>query len=183
MPAGFDKGGVVCFQCQQPGHYKSSCPMISSSVSLAPKVCYGCDQQGHLIRDCPSQGAGTGSGRRIQGGSSQAQTPQGRVFALAPVDASSEPLVLRGIFPVFGSWARILFDSGVSHSFISLSFSLASGLEIIRLRGLLVVPTVCREDILWEFHTSRFAVHPGGTKVKAEHQRPAGLLQTLPVAQ
>ncbi|XP_059654199.1 uncharacterized protein LOC132300909 [Cornus florida] len=42
MPAGSDKGGVVCFQCQQPGHYKSSCPMGSSSVSLALKACHGC---------------------------------------------------------------------------------------------------------------------------------------------
>ncbi|XP_059627311.1 uncharacterized protein LOC132270122 [Cornus florida] len=60
---GSDKSGVVCFQCQQPGHYKSSCPMRSSSVSSAPKACYGCGQQGHLIRDCPSQGIGTGSGK------------------------------------------------------------------------------------------------------------------------
>ncbi|XP_059627111.1 uncharacterized protein LOC132269908 [Cornus florida] len=63
MPAGSDRSAVVCYQCQQPGHYKSSCPMRSSSVSSAPKACYGCGQQGHLIRDCPGQGAGTGSGR------------------------------------------------------------------------------------------------------------------------
>ena len=70
-----------------------------------------------------------------------------------------------------------------------------------------------REEILREFHYSRFVVHPGGTKmyqdlhhqyywsgmkrhvgdfvrrcltcqqVKAEHQRPAGLLQPLEVAE
>ena len=70
-----------------------------------------------------------------------------------------------------------------------------------------------REEILREFHCSRFAVHPGGTKmyrdlrrqyywsgmkrhvgdffrrcltsqqVKAEHQRPTGLLQPLEVAE
>ena len=70
-----------------------------------------------------------------------------------------------------------------------------------------------REEILKEFHCSRFAVHPGGTKmyrdlrlqyywremkrhvgdffrrcltcqqVKAEHQRPTGLLQPLEVAE
>ena len=69
-----------------------------------------------------------------------------------------------------------------------------------------------REEILREFHYSRFAVHPGGTKIyhdlhfqyywsgvkrhvgdfvrrclmcqqiKAKHQRPAGLLQPLEVA-
>ena len=73
--------------------------------------------------------------------------------------------------------------------------------------------TDLREEILREFHCSRFAVHPGGTKmyqdlhrqyywsgmkrhvgdfvrrclmcqqVKAEHQKPAGLLQPLEVAE
>ncbi|XP_059637210.1 uncharacterized protein LOC132279296 [Cornus florida] len=49
MLAGSNKSGVICFQCQQPGHYKSSCPMRSSSVSSASKAYYGCGQQGHLI--------------------------------------------------------------------------------------------------------------------------------------
>ena len=70
-----------------------------------------------------------------------------------------------------------------------------------------------REEILMKFHCSRFLVHPGGTKmyhdlrrqyywsgmkkhvgdfvrrclmcqwVKAEHQRPVGLLQPLDVAE
>ena len=75
------------------------------------------------------------------------------------------------------------------------------------------VPENCRDQVLKEFHNSNFAVHPGGTKmyqdlkrhywwkgmksdvarfvarcltcqqVKTEHQRPAGLLQPLPVAE
>ena len=81
--------------------------------------------------------------------------------------------------------------------------------------GRVVVPylTDLREEILKEFHCSRFAVHPGGTKmyqdlrrqyywsgmkrhvgdfvrrcltcqqVKAEYQKPAGLLQPLEVAE
>ena len=76
----------------------------------------------------------------------------------------------------------------------------------VRYRDRLFVPESCREEVLREFHHSRLAVHPGGTKmyrdlgrqvwwrgrkkdeavfvskcltcqqVKAEHQRPAGLL-------
>ena len=85
----------------------------------------------------------------------------------------------------------------------------------LRYRGQVVVPqlTELREEILKEFHCSRFSVHPGGTKmyhdlrgqypwsgmkrhvrdfvrrcltrqqVKAEHQRPAGLLQPLEIAE
>ena len=37
----------------------------------------------------------------------------------------------------------------------------------LQYRGRVVVPqsTDLREEILWEFHCSRFAVHPGGTKM------------------
>ena len=85
----------------------------------------------------------------------------------------------------------------------------------LRYRGWVVVSqlTDLREEILREFHCSRFAMHPGGTKmyqdlrrqyywsgmkrhvgdfvlrcltcqqVKAEHQKPAGLLQPLEVVE
>ena len=85
----------------------------------------------------------------------------------------------------------------------------------LRYKGRVVVPqsTDLREEILREFHCSRFVVHPGGTKmyqdlrckyywsgmkrhigdfvrrcltcqqVKAEHQKPAGLLQSLEVVE
>ena len=85
----------------------------------------------------------------------------------------------------------------------------------LRYRERVMVPqsTDLREEILREFHCSRFAVHPGGKKmyldlrrqyywsgmkrhvgdfvrrcltcqqVKAEHQRPAGLLQPLEIAE
>ena len=83
----------------------------------------------------------------------------------------------------------------------------------LRYQDRLFVPPNCRDDVLREFHSSSFAVHPGGTKmyqdlkrqywwkgmkndvagfvakcltcqqVKAEHQRPGGLMQPLPVAE
>ncbi|XP_059627606.1 uncharacterized protein LOC132270442 [Cornus florida] len=61
MLAGSDKSGAVCYQCQQPGHYKSKCPMNLSVVSATLRACYGYGQQGHLNRDCPNLGAGTAS--------------------------------------------------------------------------------------------------------------------------
>ena len=86
---------------------------------------------------------------------------------------------------------------------------------ILQYKGQVVVPqlTDLRKEILREFHCSRFAVHPGGTKmykdlcrqyywsgmkrhvgdfvrrcltcqqVKAEHQKPARLLQPLEMAE
>ena len=88
------------------------------------------------------------------------------------------------------------------------TFSPDSGL---RYRSRPFVPLALRDDVLSDFHHSRLAVHPGGTKmyhdlrrqywwkgmkravadfvstcltcqqVKAEHQRPAGLLQPLDI--
>ena len=81
----------------------------------------------------------------------------------------------------------------------------------LRFLGRLFVPEALREEVLREAHHSRLAVHPGGTKmyhdirrqywwrgmkknvaefvarcltchqVKTEYQRPAGLLQPLPI--
>ena len=85
--------------------------------------------------------------------------------------------------------------------------------NIIRLRGRLYVPSSVRAELLAEGHRSRFAIHPGTTKmyrnlrrhfwspemkkhvatyvsqcatcqqIKAEHQRPSGLLQLLEIPQ
>ena len=37
--------------------------------------------------------------------------------------------------------------------------------HVLRFQGRLVVPEACQEDVLREFHQSRLAVHPGGTKM------------------
>ncbi|XP_059639069.1 uncharacterized protein LOC132281375 [Cornus florida] len=88
------------------------------------------------------RGTSTGIGQQsgVQAGGSQAQVSQGRVYALP--ESSSGPSVVRGMFPVFRSWARILFDSGTSHSFISCAFALASGLEVGFLDRVLRVDTL-----------------------------------------
>ncbi|XP_059643030.1 uncharacterized protein LOC132284903 [Cornus florida] len=72
MPATSAKGGVICYRCNQPGHYKSECPQISVNFG----VCFGCGQQGHKVKNCPNQGAGTGSGRGSQQRPSQSTTVQ-----------------------------------------------------------------------------------------------------------
>ncbi|XP_059649926.1 uncharacterized protein LOC132295637 [Cornus florida] len=62
MPAGSAKSGVICYRCNQPGHYKSECPQ----TLVNSEACFGCGQQGHKVKNCPNQGAGTGSGRGSQ---------------------------------------------------------------------------------------------------------------------
>ena len=42
---------------------------------------------------------------------------------------------------MYNSWARVLIDTGASHSFIALSFALALGLEIEVLDSVLLLGT------------------------------------------
>src|SRR4051812_42362161 len=63
---------------------------------------------------------------------------------MAPPQALIEPLecsVIRGTISVYTSYARVLIDTGASHSFISYAFSKTVGLRLDRLREPLEVST------------------------------------------
>ena len=82
-----------------------------SNVCTRPKVqlCFKCKQPGHLARACP-QGQAVG----------QVVPPlmlpatQARVFAVGQQGTG-----VAGTLSVFNYHARVLFDTGASHSFIS----------------------------------------------------------------
>ena len=44
---------------------------------------------------------------------------QGRVYAITPSAESTDQPVIQGTFLLSRLWARVLFDSGASHSFIA----------------------------------------------------------------
>ena len=50
---------------------------------------------------------------------------------IAPASSgTTRPSLIQGIVPLFTSWASILFDTGVSHSFILLALVSSLGLKI-----------------------------------------------------
>ena len=55
---------------------------------------------------------------------------QGRVYAITPPDESTDQPVIQGTFLLSRLWARVLFDSSVSHSFIVASVMIELGLEV-----------------------------------------------------
>ena len=59
---------------------------------------------------------GRGRGRGPQAGSSGVQ---GRVYAVTPQAESADQPVIQGTFLLSRLWARVLFDSSASHSFIA----------------------------------------------------------------
>ena len=70
---------------------------------------------------------GRGRGRGRQAGTSRVQ---GRVYAITPPVESADQPVIQGTFFLSRLWARALFDSSVSHSFIVASIVIELGLEV-----------------------------------------------------
>ena len=55
---------------------------------------------------------------------------QGRVYAITPPAESVDQPVIQGTFLLSRLWARVLFDSSASHSFIATSVVIELGLEV-----------------------------------------------------
>ena len=70
---------------------------------------------------------GRGRGRGPQAGTSGVQ---GRVYAITPPAESVDQPIIQGTFFLSRLWARVLFDSGASHSFIVASVVIELGLEV-----------------------------------------------------
>ena len=79
--------------------------------------------------------------------------------------------------------SRVIESQGQDAEIVSIKDRVQSGTgdegwtihtyDSLRYRGRVVVPqlTYLREEILKEFHCSRFAVHPGGTKMYQDLHR------------
>ena len=70
---------------------------------------------------------GRGRGRVPQAGTSGVQ---GRVYVITSQAESTDQPVIQGTFLLSRLWARVLFDSGASHSFIAASVVIELGLEV-----------------------------------------------------
>ena len=68
-----------------------------------------------------------GRGRGPQEGTSGVQ---GRVYSITSPTESADHPVIQGTFLLYRLWARVLFDSGASHSFIATSIVIELGLEV-----------------------------------------------------
>ncbi|XP_038685741.1 uncharacterized protein LOC119985525 [Tripterygium wilfordii] len=89
----------------------------------------------------PTTSTPSGRGRPLarQPQQQQQTLTQGRAFALTHQTAPEHPNFVGGTFLFSNCWARVLFDSGATSSFITSSFTLALGLEVTPMRRTIVV--------------------------------------------
>ena len=71
-----------------------------------------------------------------------------RIFAMTVDEDQANLNTMTGIMVVFGSPARVLFNSESSRSFVSTSFALHADRELSLLKNKLVVTTSLGEQIL-----------------------------------
>ncbi|KAH7838670.1 hypothetical protein Vadar_029706 [Vaccinium darrowii] len=152
----------ACFGCGGFGHVARFCPQRGGTRSESGSVQQprqgqgfgrqqqrGSQSQPHFHQTTSVQGS------RVERGASSStpvQTMPGRVFTVSAATPPPPPpphttlqtpdaSVVRGTFLLFHSFAKVLFDSGASHSFIAASFVRALELESEELSPPLFVET------------------------------------------
>ncbi|GAV58579.1 zf-CCHC domain-containing protein/RVP_2 domain-containing protein [Cephalotus follicularis] len=105
---------------------------IQKDCWLKRGMCMRCGESGHMARDCPRgqvtapTGPASGSGSAPE--PSQRRNTgkgivKGRVFILTQTEVPESTSVVGGTIYVYGFFARVLMDSGASHSFIASHFA------------------------------------------------------------
>src|SRR3954463_3132842 len=123
LVAAKDKSQVICYECGSKGHYSNECP---KKIVAAPNANAPAQQQ------CRVQ-----LGRRFAPGNSLNRN--GRLFLMHAEEAQEAPDVVLGMFSVNTVLARVLFDSGASHSFVTEEFACTSKIQPTKLKHVRIV--------------------------------------------
>nr|KYP39237.1 Retrovirus-related Pol polyprotein from transposon 17.6 [Cajanus cajan] len=120
-----------CGKCGRVGHNKSECR--NKEIT-----CFNCNGKGHISTQCPEPPR-----TRVTGSGSQVERPKtmGRVFALSGVEAAWSKNLIQGTCFIAETPFVVLFDSGATHSFISISCVQKLNLPVSLLNFDLVVET------------------------------------------
>jgi hypothetical protein len=130
---------------QQP--LKPSAPLTNNNNSAnKDRRCYNCGRPRHYANECPKprqnkQGESSGFHQGNQVKKPVVQVKQGKLNFTTLADVPEGAAVLTGTFSICDHPIRILFDSGVTHSFISESLVSKLGLHSCHTKDSFVVAT------------------------------------------
>src|SRR4051812_6232785 len=99
----------LCFKCRQPGHIARDCPQA----------------QNQLVVHSVGRGHGRGNPRTPNYNTGSASLNRGHAYNITVEEAQEQAASVLGRLFINSVSARVLFDSGASHSFMSESFALA----------------------------------------------------------
>ncbi|CAH1443352.1 unnamed protein product [Lactuca virosa] len=102
---------MVCFHCNQTGHRKAEYPQLRGTAQGAPQ-------------GAPQGSASAGMrATKVRPVKAEAPKARGRAFKLTAEEVRAAHDVVAGTFLVSFVPSLVLFDSGVSRSFVSLAFN------------------------------------------------------------
>jgi hypothetical protein len=101
-------------------------------------ACFKCGLTGHFAWQCPTRSTTLGAGNQVKP-QGQQNFMHGRVNHMTSEEAQQAPDVVLGMFLASSHHATILFNSGVSHSFIASSFVAKHSLPIATMKHTMLV--------------------------------------------
>nr|AAX92960.1 retrotransposon protein, putative, Ty3-gypsy sub-class [Oryza sativa Japonica Group]ABA92831.1 retrotransposon protein, putative, Ty3-gypsy subclass [Oryza sativa Japonica Group] len=126
------KKNVDCLNCGEYGHYANNCPHPHKTP-----VRTGANAM--IVRGTTTPTTGRGLFKTPQTNRTATGFGRGQVNHVRAEEAQEDQGVLMGMFSVNSTPVKVLFDSGASHSFISLKASQKHNLTLVGLRKPMIV--------------------------------------------
>nr|CAD41297.2 OSJNBa0020J04.2 [Oryza sativa Japonica Group] len=126
------KMNVNCFNCGGYGHYANNCPHPRKTP-----VRTGTNAM--TVRGTTTPVTGRGLFKTPQSNRTATGLGRGQVNHVRAEEAQEDQGILMGMFSINSTPVKVLFDSGASHSFISLKASQKHNLTLVGLRKPMIV--------------------------------------------
>ncbi|CAJ2661835.1 unnamed protein product [Trifolium pratense] len=104
---------VRCYHCDQVGHVRTECPERA-------RVCYRCQEPGHFARDCQAPKRKDLVPSTNNNNDAARPTAKGRVYHIGGEEISDASGLIQGECEISDKLFPVLYDSGATHSFISV---------------------------------------------------------------